>query len=86
MTNHFILDEDPPTDARLDQITAPTLVLHGTTDPMFPIEHGEALAAEIAGARLLPLPGVGHQQPPPEVWDLAIAAIVEHTDTAEPAR
>jgi pimeloyl-ACP methyl ester carboxylesterase len=79
MTNHFILDEEPQTDARLDQITAPTLVLHGTTDPMFPIEHGEALAAEIAGARLLPLPGVGHQQPPPEVWGLVIAAIAEHT-------
>lgn len=80
ITNHFILGGDPPTDARLDQITAPTLVLHGTTDPMFPIEHGEALAAEIPGARLLPLPGVGHQQPPPEVWGLAIPAIVTHTE------
>ena len=82
MTNHFILDEDPTTDARLDQITAPTLVLHGTTDPMFPIAHGEALAAEIPGARFLALPGVGHQQPPPEVWDLVVAAVVEHTQTS----
>lgn len=79
MTNHFMLD-DSPTDARLDQIAAPTLILHGTTDPMFPIQHGEALAAEIPGAQLVPLPGVGHQQPPPEVWDLAITALVEHTD------
>jgi pimeloyl-ACP methyl ester carboxylesterase len=81
MTNHYILGDDPRTDARLDQITVPTLVLHGTTDPMFPIEHGEALAAEIPGARLLPLPGVGHQQPPPEVWDLVLTALVEHTET-----
>ena len=81
VTNHFLLGEDPSTDARLDQITAPTLVLHGTADPMFPIEHGEALAAEISGAQLLPLPGVGHQQPPPEVWDLVVAAVVEHTKT-----
>ena len=80
MTNHFILGEDPSTDAKLDQVTAPTLVLHGTTDPMFPIAHGEALAAEIPAARLVPLPGVGHQQPPPEVWGLAIGAIVEHTE------
>lgn len=80
MTNHFVLDDDTPADARLEQITAPTLVLHGTTDPMFPIEHGQALAAEIPGAHLLPLPGVGHQQPPPELWDLAIAAIVERTE------
>lgn len=79
MTNHFMLD-DTPTDARLDQITAPTLVLHGTTDPMFPIQHGEALAAEIPGAKLVPLPGAGHQQPPPEVWDLAVTALVEHTE------
>lgn len=46
LTNHFILGDDTPSDARLGQITTPTLVLHGTTDPMFPIEHGQALAAE----------------------------------------
>lgn len=80
MTNHFVLDGGSPTDARLEQITAPTLVLHGTTDPMFPMEHGQALAAEIADAQFVPLPGAGHQQPPPELWDLAIAAIVEHTE------
>ena len=80
MTNHFVLDEDSPPDARLEHITAPTLILHGTTDPMFPMEHGQALAAEIADAQFVPLPGAGHQQPPPELWDLAIAAIVEHTE------
>lgn len=68
MTNHFVLDDDTPADCRLEQITAPTLVLHGTTDPMFPMEHGRALAAEIANARFVPLPGVGHQQPPPALW------------------
>ena len=80
MTNHFVLDEDSPNDARLEQITAPTLVLHGTTDPMFPMEHGQALAAEIADAQFVPLPDAGHQQPPPELWNLAIAAIVKHTE------
>jgi pimeloyl-ACP methyl ester carboxylesterase len=84
MTNHFVLDDDTPTGSRLDQITAPTLVLHGTTDPMFPLEHGRALAAEIPGARLVSLPGAGHQQPPRELWDLAIAAIVEHTEQGHP--
>lgn len=79
MTNHFVLD-DASSGGRLEQITAPTLVLHGTTDPMFPIEHGQALAAEITGARFVPLPGVGHQQPPPPLWDLAITAILEHTE------
>lgn len=79
MTNHFLLDDGPPPDALLEQITAPTLVLHGTTDPLFPIEHGRALAAGIPGARLLPLPGVGHQQPPPPLWDLTVAGIAGHT-------
>lgn len=79
ITNHFILD-DSPSEARLSQITAPTLILHGTTDPMFPLEHGQALAEEIPGARLAPLPGSGHQQPPPELWDLAITELVDHTD------
>lgn len=79
MSNHFMLDEDAPTNARLGQITAPTLVLHGTTDPMFAFAHGQALAEEISGATLVPLPGMGHQQPPPEHWDLTIAAITAHT-------
>ena len=36
----------------LSTIAVPTLVIHGTEDPMFPFEHGEALAREIPGARL----------------------------------
>ncbi len=79
ITNHFLLPDDTPPEARLTQITAPTLILHGTADPMFPLEHGEALAAEIPNAHLIPLPGVGHQQPPPELWDLTLTALTDHT-------
>ena len=46
-----------PSPRPLSSIAAPTLVIHGTADPMFPIEHGEALAEEIPGATLLPLEG-----------------------------
>jgi pimeloyl-ACP methyl ester carboxylesterase len=60
-------------------ITAPTLVMHGTDDPLFPIGHGEALAREIPGATLVPLPKVGHEFPPEPVWDLVIDAILRHT-------
>jgi pimeloyl-ACP methyl ester carboxylesterase len=60
-------------------IGAPTLVLHGTDDPMFPLAHGEALAAEIPGATLLPLDGMGHEVPPPQLWDVVVPAIVRHT-------
>jgi pimeloyl-ACP methyl ester carboxylesterase len=81
MTNHWILDsgEGQPVRPRLGEVRAPTLVLHGTEDPLFPIAHGEALAAEIPGARLLPLEGMGHQVPPRPLWDEVVAAILEHT-------
>jgi pimeloyl-ACP methyl ester carboxylesterase len=83
MTNHWLLESGgEPMRPRLREITAPTLVLHGTEDPLFPLRHGEALAAEIPGARLLPLPGVGHEHPPAPVWDLVVPAILEHTARA----
>jgi pimeloyl-ACP methyl ester carboxylesterase len=80
MTNHALLAEttaaSPP---RIDRISAPTLVIHGTADPLFPYPHAEALAYTIPGAELLPLPGVGHQVPPPGTWDIVIPALLRHT-------
>lgn len=78
-TNHWILDDGEPTRKRLNDITAPTLVLHGTEDPLFPYPHGEALAREITDARLVPLPGMGHQYPPEPLWGLVIDEITAHT-------
>lgn len=49
--------------ARLAEIAAPTLVIHGDRDPLVPPGEGQALAAAIPGARLLLLPGVGHLPP-----------------------
>jgi pimeloyl-ACP methyl ester carboxylesterase len=40
---------------RLDEIAAPTLVIHGTADPLFPYGHAQALARGIPRAELLPL-------------------------------
>jgi pimeloyl-ACP methyl ester carboxylesterase len=79
MTNHWILDDGDPVRPRLSELSAPTLVLHGTEDPLFPYGHAEALAAEIPGARLLPLEGMGHEVPPRPVWDQFVAAILDHT-------
>jgi pimeloyl-ACP methyl ester carboxylesterase len=80
VTNHWLVvstgDEPARTMADLD---VPTLVLHGTDDPLFPFPHGEALAAEIRGARLVALPGMGHEVPPRPLWDLVVPAILEHT-------
>ena len=77
--NHWIAEPGPPLRAGIGSITAPTLVLHGTADPLFPYGHGEALAKEIPGARLVPLPGMGHQMPPPQVWDVLVTEVLEHT-------
>ena len=82
--NHWIVvsgdeeeDESKPLDVR--RITAPTLVLHGTDDPLFPLPHGRALAEAIPGATFVEMPGVGHEVPPPQVWDVVVPALLEHT-------
>jgi pimeloyl-ACP methyl ester carboxylesterase/SAM-dependent methyltransferase len=79
LTNHWLIDGGEPVRARLVEVSAPTLVVHGTVDPLFPYGHAEALAREIPHAELLPLPGVGHQMPPRAVWDTVIPAILRHT-------
>ena len=80
VTNHWLVigggDDEPHTMA---EIAAPTLVLHGTDDPLFPLPHGQALAQEVEGARLVTLEGMGHEVPPRPLWDVVVPAIVEHT-------
>ncbi len=76
LTNHFLVaGGDETTSAPSDLAGIPTLVVHGTADPLFPLEHGRALARAIPGARLLELVDVGHQLPPPHTWDPLIAAM-----------
>lgn len=79
MLNHEQVEPGREVDGSLTDITAPTLVVHGTADPLFPLGHGEALAAAIPNATLLPLAGVGHEPPPPSDWDVFIAALLRHT-------
>ena len=74
--NHWQLSEKESVRARLGEIAVPTLVLHGTADPLFPYGHGEALARAIPGARLVPLDGMGHQMPVPEVWETVVDEIL----------
>ena len=76
--NHDLMSHGEGSPKPLSSITAPTLVIHGTADPMFPIEHGEALAEEIPDARLLRLVGAGHGVYRAD-WEAIVAAILEHT-------
>ena len=79
MTNHAVAEEGELARGRLDEIAAPTLVIHGSADPLFPFGHAEALAREIPRAELLPLGGVGHQVPPRPYWTSVIPAVLRHT-------
>ena len=79
--NHDVLDHGEGTSRALQEIGAPTLVIHGSADPMFPPAHGEAVAAEIPRANLMVLEGAGHGVYR-EDWDAIVPAIVEHTASA----
>ncbi|MGX5826191.1 alpha/beta fold hydrolase [Mesorhizobium sp. 43Arga] len=76
-TNHFSLKGGDAWKDRLQEMAAPLLVIHGTSDPIFPVEHGEALAKAVAGAELLRVAGGGHELHPQD-WSDIEAAIVAH--------
>jgi pimeloyl-ACP methyl ester carboxylesterase len=48
---------------RLQRIGAPTLVIHGSADPLIPLAAGEDTARHVPGAEWLPIPGMGHNIP-----------------------
>ncbi|MEV6491900.1 alpha/beta fold hydrolase [Actinoplanes sp. NPDC051633] len=70
------IEVDPPP---LSAIEAPTLVLAAADDPIFPPAHASALAAAIPGARLMPMPDMGHVLFSPGLPDRVAGAIIEHT-------
>jgi pimeloyl-ACP methyl ester carboxylesterase len=77
-TNHFLLERGRERRGRLSDLLVPLLVIHGTADPLFPIEHGEALARAVAGAKLVRLGGGGHELNEGH-WPQIIDAIIGHT-------
>jgi pimeloyl-ACP methyl ester carboxylesterase len=81
MFNHALLKGGDSYYGRVQEIDAPTLVIHGTEDPVLPYEHGIALTNEIPNATLLSLEGTGHEIPYGE-WDVIIQAIVNHTSVS----
>jgi pimeloyl-ACP methyl ester carboxylesterase len=79
LTNPFFVDAGPPWRGRLGEVGAPTLVVHGTEDPLFPYGHAIALAEAIPGAELLALEQTGHEYFPRATWDVVVPAILRHT-------
>jgi pimeloyl-ACP methyl ester carboxylesterase len=76
--NHELLGAGASSEEALSAIGVPTLVVHGTADPMFPIGHGKALGSAIPGARLLTLEGAGHGVFRAD-WETLVPATLEHT-------
>ncbi len=68
----------------LAQIDVPTLVIHGTKDPMVRPSGARATAAAIRGARLLMIDGMAHDLPD-QAWPQLIDAIADHASAAERA-
>ena len=66
---------------RLAAVKAPTLVIHGTVDPLVRPEGGKDTAASIPGAKLLMIEGMGHALPIP-MWPQIIDAIDKHAHGA----
>ena len=66
---------------RLHHLKIPTLVIHGTVDPLVRPEGGKDTAASIPGAKLLMIEGMGHALPIP-MWPQIIGAIDEHAHRA----
>jgi len=63
---------------RLARIDRPTLVIHGSDDPLVPVECGIDTARHIRGARLEIIEGMGHDLPPPLI-DRLTSLIAAHT-------
>ncbi len=68
----------------LRRVRAPTLVLHGSDDPLVPMAAGQDTAASIPGARLRIIPGMGHFLPESLV-PLLVDEIAGHCLAAEDA-
>jgi pimeloyl-ACP methyl ester carboxylesterase len=79
--NHDLAEPGPEPTRPLGDLSVPTLVIHGTEDPLFPLAHGQALARLIPGAELLILDRTGHELPR-STWDTVIPALLAHTARA----
>ena len=69
--------EDGDRRPLLKAIKAPTLVVHGEDDPLVPLPGGRDTAEHIPGARLMTIPGMGHDLPLALV-DTLSGAIADH--------
>jgi pimeloyl-ACP methyl ester carboxylesterase len=65
---------------KLKNLRLPTLIVHGTNDEIFPIEHGKKLVELIPNAKFIWLDGVGHVFPIPNM-DNIVVKVIENMNT-----
>ena len=71
----------PSRRERLHEIKVPTLVMHGTDDPLILVRNGQECAQGIKGSRFRTIEGWGHDLPEP-LWDTICDEIAATTGTA----
>ena len=69
---------------RLRGVRAPTVVIHGTRDPLVRPGAGRSVAAAIPDSRLVMVPGMGHDLPR-QLWPLIGGEIIANARRARPA-
>jgi pimeloyl-ACP methyl ester carboxylesterase len=62
-------------------LDVPFLVIHGEEDPLVTLSGGQATAAAVPGAKLITIPGMGHDLPQP-LWDEITDAVVANMERA----
>jgi pimeloyl-ACP methyl ester carboxylesterase len=67
----------------LHNVTAPTLVIHGASDPLVPVAAGRDTARHVRGAELEIVEGMGHDFPP-ELMTRIAGRIAEHCLAVRP--
>ncbi len=63
----------------LASLKVPTLVVHGTADPLVPVEGGKDTAEAIPGSQLMLIKDMGHDLPHGGAWPRIVEAITAHT-------
>lgn len=79
-----VMNGAPKLAERAAQIRVPTLVIHGTADPLMRYTAGLSTARTIPGARLVTVEGMGHDMISPRFWPRMVDLIVHHAETAPP--
>lgn len=74
----------PFDEAELAKVRAPTLVIHGTEDPLVNIRCGHATVRAIPGARFMPIAGMGHDMISPRMFPLLAETMDHHARTSPP--